>query len=190
MLNRRCRLLWAALLGAVCFSGCGKTDDTEKELADFSASISDFADYIKDADEKINGLDVNKKESADELLAILDDMDIEFARFAELEVPDLYKGVGKLADEASEHMSLAVSYYHSAYEAENFDRDDADIAYQYYTYSMERIEYMGHILSGKEIPENDHVTIYEESNDSNILDRWLSGGESETASEVIPEAAD
>lgn len=190
MFNKKCNLLCAALLGSVCLSGCREISDEEKELAAFSASVSDFADYIKEADRKINGLDVNQKESADELLQILDDMDAEFARFAALEVPDQYKGVGDLADEASENMSLAVSYYHSAYEAETFDINYADAAYQYYERVMMRIDYMGRILSGEEIPENDDIIIYEESDDSSILDKWLSDDQKETASETAPEAVE
>ena len=52
-------------------------------------------------------------------------------------------------------MTNAVSYFHSAYEGEAFDEQDADVAYQYYTRAMVRIEYIGYVLVG-EIPENDH----------------------------------
>ena len=49
-------------------SGCGNTSEAEKELAVFSSSVTDFSEYIQEADEKINSLDVSQKESADELL--------------------------------------------------------------------------------------------------------------------------
>lgn len=191
MLNKKYQLLFVTLLGAICLSGCSNTSEEETELANFSSSVSDFTNYIKDANVKINGLDVNNQESVDELLTILDDMDAKFAQFAQLEVPTQYGGVNSLADKASENMSLAVSYYHSAYEAETFDKNYSDAAYKCYELAMEDIKYIGYILSGDEIPENDRITVYEEANDSHILDKWLSGDtedETEMTSDVFSEA--
>lgn len=190
MLNKKNKVLFAALLGAVCLSGCGNTSDEEKELASFSTSVSEFTNYISESGEKINNLDVNKKESAEELLAILDDMDAEFAKFAELKAPDIYESVETLADGASTNMSMAVSYYHSAYEADEFNTDDADVAYQYYTRAMKNIKGIGYVLSGEEIPTDEDITVYEKSNDGHILDKWLSGDEDENemTSETISEA--
>lgn len=190
MLNKKNKILFAALLGTVCLSGCGNTSDEEKELASFSTSVSEFTNYISESGEKINNLDVNKKESAEELLAILDDMDAEFAKFAELKAPDIYESVETLADGASTNMSMAVSYYHSAYEADEFNADDADVAYQYYTRAMKNVKGIGYVLSGEEIPTNEDITVYEKSNDGHILDKWLSGDEDENemTSETISEA--
>lgn len=183
---KKYKILLAAMLGAICLSGCGDTDD-EKELADFSASVSDFTDYINESGEKINELDVNDKESVTQLLAILDDMDAEFAKFAELKAPAIYESVETLADGASTNMSMAVSYYHSAYESEEFNADDADVAYQYYTRAMKNVKGIGYVLSGEEIPTSEDITVYEKSNDGHILDKWLS--DDETASETVSEAA-
>ena len=56
--------------------------------------------------------------------------------------------------------------------------------------SIEYIRYIGYLLKGEKIPENDHVTVYEELNDENILDKWLSGdGENEATPVNAPEAA-
>lgn len=190
MLNKKNKILLVALLGAVSLSGCGNTSDEEKELASFSTSVSEFTNYISESGEKINNLDINKKESAEELLAILDDMDSEFARFAELKAPDIYESVETLADGASTNMSMAVSYYHSAYEADEFNADDADVAYQYYTRAMKNIKGIGYVLSGEEIPTGEDITVYEKSNDGHILDKWLSGDEDENemTSELFSEA--
>lgn len=55
--------------------------------------------------------------------------------------------------------------------------------------SMEAVKCIGMLLKGEKIPENDHVTVQEISNDEHILDKWLSGDkdsddeENETASE-------
>lgn len=189
------KLLSAAMLSSVFLSGCGSSSKEEAALASFSSSVADFTDYIQDADEKINQLDINKTESADELLEILDGMDTKFAEFASIEMPAQYEGVKGLAKQASEEMSLAVSHYHTAYESEPFNENYADAAYQCYRNSYEYVQYMGYLIAGEKIPENDHVKVYEETNDKNILDKWLSDDEKEsseinTASDQISEAAE
>ena len=184
LINKKTLLLSAALLGVLGLSGCGNTSDEEKTLAVFSSSIADFKDYIQEADERINGLDVNQQESASELLEILDSMETEFAEFAELskaQAPNQYESISRLAEQASSDMTMAVSYYHTAYESEDIDKNYADAAYQHYTYSMEAVKYIGMLLKGEDIPENDHVTVQEITNDEHILDRWLSGDKEEDA---------
>lgn len=189
------KLFSAAMLSSVFLSGCGSSSKEEAALASFSSSVADFTDYIQDADEKINQLDINKTESADELLEILDGMDTKFAEFASIEMPAQYEGVKGLAKQASEEMSLAVSHYHTAYESEPFNENYADAAYQCYRNSYEYVQYMGYLIAGEKIPENDHVKVYEETNDKNILNKWLSDDEKEsseinTASDQISEAAE
>lgn len=119
------RTLFYAFTISACLSGCGSSNDAEKELADFSSKISDFTEYIKDVDTQINSLDVTDKASVDDLLTILDDMDEEFKQLAEIDAPPQYQDVENLADEASENMSLAVSCYHSFFENEAFLEEDA-----------------------------------------------------------------
>ena len=192
--DKKVMLAAAALLGAISLSGCGDTSEEEKELAGFSASLAEFSEYMQEADEQINNLDTSRKESVDDLLEILDQMDAEFAEFAMIQVPAQYEGISELAKHASETMSEAVSCYHKAYESENFAQNYADGAYQFYTLSMNYVGYIGMILLGEPLPEDAHVTVYEVTNDENILDRWLSGDkdgdddstiadESQTASE-------
>lgn len=191
MLNKKYKVLSAALLCAVCLSGCKKTSEEEVALGDFSSSIEDFTDYLKDADERINSLDVNEKESVDELLSVLDGMNSEVGKLQTLNVPAQYAGIKNPVDKAAEHMSLAVSYYHSAYESDAYSAEDADMAYYHYQKAMKCIEYMGYVIAGDEIPEDENVTVYEEVNDANLFDKWLSGekeDENETTSESVSEA--
>lgn len=173
MINKKFIYIPVVLAVSACLWGCNRSTDEEKELADFSKSISEFASSIKEADQKINSLDVTNMDSADELLKILDDLDSDFAKLAEVSAPEQYIGIESLADEASQNMSMAVSFYHSAFESEIFNENEADVAYQYYGRAMQRVEYIGYILTGDEIPENDNITIYEENNDSKLIDKWL-----------------
>ena len=144
------KYLIATITTVMCLTACGHTTE-EKELADFSTSISNFTATIQDANQQINELDVDDAEASDKLLSILDNLDTEFKNLAELPVPEQYQSIETLADEASENMTNAVSYFHSAYESEEFNEQDADVAYQYYTRAMTRVEYIGYVLVG-EIP--------------------------------------
>ena len=176
--KNKCKYIIGTLTTVLCLTACGHTNE-EKELADFSSSISSFTASIQDANQQINELDVNDANASQELLSILDGLDEKFNELADLSVPEQYQSIETLADEASENMTNAVSYFHSAYEGEAFDEQDADVAYQYYTRAMVRIEYIGYVLVG-EIPENDHVTVQEqELNDTRFIDKILDNNDEE-----------
>lgn len=176
--KNKCKYIIGTLTTVLCLTACGHTNE-EKELADFSSSISSFTASIQDANQQINELDVNDANASQELLSILDGLDEKFKELADLSVPEQYQSIETLADEASENMTNAVSYFHSAYEGEAFDEQDADVAYQYYTRAMVRIEYIGYVLVG-EIPENDHVTVQEqELNDTRFIDKILDNDDEE-----------
>ena len=86
ILDKKMILIVATLTSTAYLSGCGKTSDEEKALAVFSTSVSEFADYIKDTNEKINSLDASQEESVIELLEILDDMvlvDIQYIGYTQ-----------------------------------------------------------------------------------------------------------
>lgn len=182
-IDKRVMLCTSVLVGVLSLSGCGNTSEEEKELAAFSSSVAEFADYIQEIDEQINSLDVSRKESADELLELLDDMNAKFAAFAMVSAPGPYESIPGLATQASEEMSRAVSYYHTAYESEVFNENYADAAYQCYVNSMEAVKYMGMLLLGEEISEGDHITVHEITNDENLLDKWLSDDKNDESPE-------
>lgn len=173
------KVIFMAVFMSVCLFGCGSANNEEKALADFSAEIFDFTEYIKEADAQINSLDATDKASIDSLLNILDDMDETFQKFSEIDAPTQYQDVENLAKEASENMSLAVSLYHEFFENEPYSVQDANNAYDYYTRAMKRVRYIGYMLTGGEIPEEENVIIYEEANDGNILHKWISNDENE-----------
>ena len=176
--KNKCKYIIGTLTTVLCLTACGHTNE-EKELADFSSSISSFTASIQDANQQINELDVNDANASQELLSILDGLDEKFKELADLSVPEQYQSIETLADEASKNMTNAVSYFHSAYEGEAFDEQDADVAYQYYTRAMVRIEYIEYVLVG-DIPENDHVTAQEqELNDTRFIDKILDNNDEE-----------
>lgn len=140
-------------------AGCGN----KEALDTYKANMSQFFENVKAFDSSINAIDPESDTAVTELLALLDSMDRSFAQMASLEVPDGFPGVEQLADEASEYMSEAVSYYHQAFEGESYDPALADAAKQNYDRANLRIQYIVSILHG-DIPEE--IYSYEDTESS------------------------
>lgn len=164
----------AILLTFLC-TGCGRTaSKEEKELADFSKAMSTFTTTIMEMDKEINELDTSNAESSKELLSILDNLNEEFKKVADLPVPEQYQSITDVAKDANNQMSQALTYFHSAYDSETFIKQDADIAYEYYVRAMKRIRVMGYLLAGESPDDIDGVTFYtDEVTESKLIDRLL-----------------
>lgn len=128
-------------------TGCGKN----AELENYKANMNQFFENIRIIDSSINSIDPNSETAVTDLLALLDTMNTSFEQMASLEVPDGFPGVEELADEASQYMSEAVSYYHQAYDGE-YDATMEDVAHQNYERANVRFQYIVSILHGN-IPE-------------------------------------
>lgn len=145
-------ILFSALLLTFSITGCGKNESTN-ELSVYRASMETFCDNIVYLNDKINSLDGSDVSDVDKLLENLDTLNDQFSQMAELEVPDKFELVEDLADNASENMNMAVTYYHQAYESTPFSQNYADAAYQYYTRANQRLGYILQILHGEEIQD-------------------------------------
>lgn len=143
----------STLLMASVLTGCGKSDSTD-ELAAYQASMNTFFDNIAYINDQINALDGSGESDVENLLENLDILDEQFAKMADLDVPEEFAVIDNLADEASENMSMAVSYYHEAYDYGTFNESYADAAYEYYTRANIRIGYILKILHGEEITDD------------------------------------
>lgn len=172
MIHNHKHVIAVACLLTIFATGCGKQSPQQKELEEFSQSMSDFAIQIQNANDEIDEIDVTNVNASEDLLKILDNLEQTFYDLSEASVPSHYQGIEDLADEAYENMTNAVSFYHSAYEAEPFNMDDAQIAYQYYTRAMTRVEYIGYVLTGN-IPESDNVTVHEKADDNQLVNKIL-----------------
>lgn len=151
-MKRKKSMITALILGVTCFSffltGCGN----KAALDNYKANMTQFFENMKIYDASINAIDGNSDTAVSELLALLDSMDKSFAQMASLEVPEGFPGVAELADEASEYMTEAVSYYHQAFEGDEYNASLADVAKQNYDRANLRIQYILSILHG-DIPE-------------------------------------
>lgn len=156
MVNRL-RGLCLICLCSLFIAGCGK----DEALEEYKENMETFFNNIAEIDDNMNSIDVTQEGYVSEILGYLDTLDEEVAWMAELEVPEEFSAVESLADEASENMTQAVSYYHVAYEGEEYDENMEAAAHEYYDRANTIIQYIITILHG-EIPEGEGVTYTQE----------------------------
>lgn len=156
---KKFRKLVLCLLCALFLTGCGE----DEALDAYQADMETFFGHIAEFDENINAIDTGQEDYVAQLLEYLDALDAEVAWMAELEVPEQFSVVDNLADEASENMRQAVSYFHMAYEAEEFNPNYEEAAREYYQRANIRLQYIVMLLHG-EIPEGEGITYTEEDN--------------------------
>lgn len=147
-----------ALFCGMLLTGCGEKDET---LDEYQANMETFFEHIVEYNDNMNAIDVTQEGYVSQMLSYLDGLDAEVAWMAGLEVPTEFSAVESLADEASENMTQAVSYFHMAYEGEEYDANIEAAAKEYYDRANIRIQYIITIFNG-EIPEGEGVTYTEE----------------------------
>lgn len=155
-------LILSILPAILVLTGCGESDAANR-LKSYQASMVTFCDNISYIDDQINALDGTGESDVEDLLKNLDTLNDQFLQMAELTVPEEFATVENLADEASENMNMAVSYYHQAYEADTFNQNYADAAFEYYTRANTRLGYILQILHGEEILDENVKYIIEDS---------------------------
>ena len=149
-----CLVLFLLLL----LTGCGKKDEA---LEEYQTNMETFFGHIVEFNDNMNAIDVSQGDYVSQMLEYLDALDAEVAWMAQLEVPDAFSAVESLADEASENMTQAVSFYHMAYENGEYDENVEVAAKEYYDRANLRIQYIITLLHG-EVLEGEGLTYTEE----------------------------
>lgn len=152
------KVLCLAMFFCFMLAGCGKRDEA---LDEYQANMETFFEHIIEFNDNMNAIDVSQPDYLTQMLEYLDALDAELAWMAQLEVPEQFSAVDSLADEASENMTQAVSFYHMAYEGVEYDENIEAAAKEYYNRANIRIQYIITLLHG-EIPEGEGVTYTEE----------------------------
>lgn len=147
-----------ALFLLLLLSGCGKKDEA---LEEYQTNMEAFFEHIVEFNDNMNAIDVNQGDYVSQMLEYLDALDAEVAWMAQLEVPDEFSAVESLADEASENMTQAVSFYHMAYDNGEYDENVEIAAKEYYDRANLRIQYIITLLHG-EVLEGEGLTYTEE----------------------------
>ena len=150
-------MIFAVFLAAVLLTACGE----DPELTRFRKSMDDFCTRISEIDTAINDIDAESDDAASELLTCLDDLDLVFQSFSELDFPEDFDYLEDLADESSEYMTEAVKSYHEAFGSNSYNEQTAEYARQNYSRAYKRVQIIISFLHGEEPLDPDLTVEYE-----------------------------
>lgn len=157
-MQKKWTLLAAGLIMSALLSGCGK----DSELTQFRKDIDTFCTDISTLDTSMNNVDASSATAKAELLGYLDELDEKFKDFAALDFPEEFDYLESLADESSEYMTEAVTYYHKTYdETETFDEANVLYAQENYSRALKRVQIIITFLHGEEPADMDVEIEYE-----------------------------
>lgn len=147
----KCIILGVML--SVSLMGCGQ----DPQISKFKNDVEDFCDDISSIDSKMNAIDTSSASAKSDLLEYLDEIDMKFSHFAELDFPKDFDYLEPLADEASKLMTEAVKYYHEAFTSSGYNEANAEYAQEIYSRAYKRIQIIISLLHGEE-PEGVNVS--------------------------------
>lgn len=151
----------AAIIGFLFvffFSACG----SDPELSRFKEEMDAFCTSISEIDTSINEVDAESEQAIEEVLLLLDKLDEEFKKFAELDFPEEFDYLESLADESSEYMTEAVTHYHESYSNDSYNEYLAEYAQENYARAYKRVQIIIAFLHGEEPEDVDLTTSSEE----------------------------
>lgn len=151
-------MLIAAVFAAVMLTACGENP----ELVQFRKNVDDFCNKISEIDNGMNNIDAQSDGAVTEFLGYLDELDLIFQSFANLDFPEEFDYLEATADEASQYMTTAVESYHEAYSNGSYNEYTADYAYGNYSRAYKRIQIIISFLHG-ETPDDVSIITDEES---------------------------
>lgn len=153
-MKMKIRMNFAVILAVVILTACGE----DPALTRFRKNIDDFCTRISEIDTSINSIDAESEDAASELLTCLDDLDLVFQTFSELDFPEEFDYLEDLADESSEYMTEAVKSYHEAFGQDSYNEQMAEYARQNYSRAYKRVQIIISFLHGEE-PLDPDLTI-------------------------------
>lgn len=153
--------LCASFSCIIALTACGE----DPELVQFRNSVDDFCTKISEIDTSINQIDAESDEAVSELLSYLDELDLVFQSFAELDFPEEFDYLEELADDSSSYMTEAVESYHEAYSNSSYNEYMAEYADENYARAYKRIQIIIAFLHGEE-PDDADLTIEYSSDES------------------------
>lgn len=150
-------MLITAILTTAILTACGE----DPELVQFRKNIDDFCNKIAVIDSAMNNIDAESDGAVAEFLGYLDDLDIVFQSFANLDFPEEFDYLEATADEASQYMTTAAESYHEAYSNGSYNEYTAEYAYGNYSRAYKRIQIIISFLHG-ETPDDVDIVMEDE----------------------------
>ena len=155
--------LLPALVCLLLLTGCGENPINAK----FDGEIAAFCENVSAIGSKIDAIQVEAEENSiryatSDLLSYLDEMEIEFMKFANIDFPEEYDYLEDLADEAGRYMEelgkaidgLNKISYHKAYE-DGFHQEMEEYARENYTRACKRMQVILAHLRGENTEERE-----------------------------------
>ena len=156
-MQKKRKFLALGLLLSVFLCAC-TTQKTDPEIVKFKNDVENFCNSISELDASINKIDASKENAPAQLLEYLDEVDMRFKTFAELDFPSDFDYLEHLGDEASEYMTEAVTSYHKAFSNGSYNEYTAAYAQENYSRAIKRIKIIISFLKG-ETPQGDDIII-------------------------------
>lgn len=142
------------LLISIMLTGCNK-ENNNLDMTRIHDEINEFCDNLKEIDSAINGItnitadEQGIKTAIDALMPNLDLLKDEFAKFSNIDFPEEFDYLEKLADEAYDYMTEAVNAYDKTYR-DNYTASMEEYASENYKRAYKRVQIIIDVLNGKE----------------------------------------
>ena len=146
-------LCMAGLFTTAMLTGCGQ----DPAITEFKNEMDAFCTRISEIDSSINSIDAEAENAKSLLIDYLEDLDMEFKDFSELDFPEEFDYLESLADESSSYMTEAVNSYKTAF-SEEYNDDYADYAKENYSRAYKRVQIIITFLHGEQ-PEDVQITM-------------------------------
>ena len=98
------------LAGMLVFTGCGE----KEELTMFKEEISNFYTEVSALEAELDSIDEQSENAVSTIMISLEQMNEQFQKLAEIEVPTEFISVEELAEDAASYMYEAVRLYGEA----------------------------------------------------------------------------
>lgn len=158
-MRKRLILVLTSLVICLCLGACGEQADPK--TVKFKNDVENFCNSISELDTSINSIDANSDTAPAQLLEYLDEVEMRFRAFAELDFPEEYDPLEHLADEASEYMKTAVEYYHNAFSNNSYNEYNAEYAQENYSRAIKRVKIIIALLKGETVDDPSVIISYE-----------------------------
>lgn len=143
-------LLLLSILITLTLSACGQNTT---QIVAFQNELYSTVTKIEALHKELNNLDVTNSNAASNALNQLSKLNDAFKDLADINIADEeFAFIADLAEEGSEYMSQAYKLFHEAYANDNFDEENADLAYKYLERATTRIRVIVSMLHG-EVPD-------------------------------------
>ena len=143
---------------------CASNPGNSAEIKEFRSKVDSLCDGIISVNNKMNSIDTSAENYVNELTTDLEELNVLFKDFSEIDFPADYDYLENLADEATEYMDVAASSYKKAFES-NLSEEDFTKLYDYagenYSRAYKRINVILTFLRG-ETPEGVKTEAVEE----------------------------